>query len=129
MATIARCGGEWRAGTGAGVTFRTLDFAPTTASDYVVSVCRHLKYSSIIRMHMMSTKMSGLYLSKVDVGTKQALRVSWNEICPILLLITTILLLHMCEHHLLHLDGYHNVGHKIPTDQLIHMYLYLYKFI
>ena len=33
------------------------------------------------------------------------------------------------DHHLLTLDGYHNVGHKIPTDQLIHMYLYLYKFI
>ena len=36
---------------------------------------------------------------------------------------------YVCEHHLLTLDGYHNVGHKIPTDQLIHMYLYLYKFI
>ena len=35
---------------------------------------------------------------------------------------------YVCEHHLLTLDGYHNVGHKIPTDQLIHMYLYLYKF-
>ena len=33
------------------------------------------------------------------------------------------------EHHLLTLDGYHNVGHKIPTDQSIRMYLYLYKFI
>ena len=36
---------------------------------------------------------------------------------------------YVCKHHLLTLDGYHNVGHKIPTDQLIHMYLYLYKFI
>ena len=36
---------------------------------------------------------------------------------------------YVCEHHLLTLDGYHNVGHKIPTDQSIHMYLYLYKFI
>ena len=35
----------------------------------------------------------------------------------------------MCEHHLLYLVGYHNVGHKIPTDQSIRMYLYLYKFI
>ena len=35
---------------------------------------------------------------------------------------------YVCEHHLLTLDGYHNVGHKIPTDQLIRMYLYLYKF-
>ena len=33
------------------------------------------------------------------------------------------------DHHLLTLDGYHNVGYKIPTDQLIRMYLYLYKFI
>lgn len=35
---------------------------------------------------------------------------------------------YVCEHHLLHLDGYHNVGYKIPTDQSIHMYPYLYKF-
>ena len=35
---------------------------------------------------------------------------------------------YVCEHHLLHPDGYHNVGHKIPTDQSIHMYPYLYKF-
>lgn len=34
----------------------------------------------------------------------------------------------VCEHHLLYLVGYHNVGHKIPTDQSIRMYLYLYKF-
>ena len=33
------------------------------------------------------------------------------------------------DHHLLTLDGYHNVGYKIPTDQSIHMYPYLYKFI
>ena len=36
---------------------------------------------------------------------------------------------YVCEHHLLHPDGYHNVGYKIPTDQSIRMYLYLYKFI
>jgi len=35
---------------------------------------------------------------------------------------------YVCEHHLLHPDGYHNVGYKIPTDQSIHMYPYLYKF-
>ena len=35
---------------------------------------------------------------------------------------------YVCEYHLLTLDGYHNVGYKIPTDQLIHMYPYLYKF-
>ena len=48
----------------------------------------------------------------------------WMLIRPI----HPIMLLHMREHHLLTLDGYHNVGHKIPTDQLIRMYLYLYKF-
>ena len=35
---------------------------------------------------------------------------------------------HVYDHHLLTLDGYHNVGYKIPTDQSIHMYPYLYKF-
>lgn len=41
---------------------------------------------------------------------------------------STIVASYVCEHHLLHLDGYHNVGYKIPTDQSIHMYPYLYKF-
>ena len=35
---------------------------------------------------------------------------------------------YVCEHHLLYPNGYHNVGYKIPTDQSIHMYPYLYKF-
>ena len=35
---------------------------------------------------------------------------------------------YVCKHHPLTLDGYHNVGYKIPTDQSIHMYPYLYKF-
>ena len=50
------------------------------------------------------------------------------EICGILPPLAGMVLLHMCKHHLLTLDGYHNVGYKIPTDQSIHMYPYLYKF-
>ena len=41
---------------------------------------------------------------------------------------TNIVASYVREHHLLHPDGYHNVGRKIPTDQSIHMYPYLYKF-
>jgi len=54
--TGVRQGGSWGWENMAGITERSLN-APTFYVDTVVaSMCRHLKYSSIIRISIMSTK-------------------------------------------------------------------------
>ena len=56
--TITACGGNWQEAIWVGIAFRPVNIDPSTSphSD-VASVCRHLKYSSIIRMLMMSTNL------------------------------------------------------------------------
>ena len=65
--TIMSQGGRWDRATWAGATYRYVFDTPTTALVSVASVCRHLKYSLIIRMHMMSTNLWQLSAISVDI--------------------------------------------------------------
>ena len=56
MMTSLLQGGLWHNVTDVGITFRFITDSPSNLSSYVASMCRHLKYSSIIRISMMSTK-------------------------------------------------------------------------
>ena len=94
IATTSIHGVHWIYDTTAGIACRYMVHTPTVAGAIVASMCRHLKYSLIIRIFMMSTKMRGLSCVNVEVtpicpwGT-----VSHFDLCMIILLILMIVLL------------------------------------
>ena len=129
--TMPAYGGYWEFIIFTGIMLRHMIDSPFHGA-HIVASSNVKNWSNIIRIGTMSTKILSLARFMVECMSTPPREVLCIEICSMwttFLLLGVLLLLHMCEHHLLTLDGYHNVGHKIPTDQLIHMYLYLYKFI
>ena len=99
IATTSIHGVHWIYNTTAGIACRYMVHTPTVAGAIVASMCRHLKYSSIIRIYTMSTKIRGPLPVKVDVGVMKTWQVLQLEMCIILLLqLTTLLLLKIITH-------------------------------
>ena len=67
MRGIALAGGEWLAIEFNGAFRRNMGSLKDEDYPHAASMCRHLKYSSIIRMRMMSTNLWQLSAISVDI--------------------------------------------------------------
>ena len=56
LRTIVNPGGDWILGSMVGIMFREMRYDSTSVHATAASMCRHLKYSLIIRTGMMSTR-------------------------------------------------------------------------
>ena len=96
-ATIPSLGEHWRGNMYAGLHCRHIDWYPSTTANVASSDIRNWSFD--IRIFMMSTKIRGPLLVKVDVGVMVQLQVLQLEMCFILpLQLTTLLLLKIITH-------------------------------
>ena len=92
LRTILLQGGMWYQNDNAGGTCRYMGDTPTTAWDTAASSDIR-NWSNIIRIFMMSTKISELFAPMMEVGYMRTMKVSCIDIWPILLFLHPVLLL------------------------------------